>query len=96
MQGRLERDRVLGEAERVDVEAERDRRITQFVDSVHWVEASGQHFADRRVNKVNLRREYFYAKPAEVLEVLQHHAGTVIEFTEEPEAEEYRIRVSGA
>ncbi|QNO38749.1 DUF4041 domain-containing protein [Protaetiibacter sp. SSC-01] len=49
-----------------------------------------QHFADRRLNKVNLRREYFRATPAEVLEVLREHHVEVIEYTVEPAALEYR------
>jgi len=49
-----------------------------------------QHFADRRLNKVNLRREYFRATPADVLEVLREHHVEVLEYTVEPAALEYR------
>ncbi|RQP11758.1 MAG: DUF4041 domain-containing protein [Microbacteriaceae bacterium] len=49
-----------------------------------------QHFADRRLNKVNLRKEYFRATPSEVLEVLREHNVEVLEFTVEPAALEYR------
>jgi hypothetical protein len=45
------------------------------------------------VNKVNPRREFFYATPAEVLTVLRREIGEVISFTEEPEADEYLISI---
>jgi hypothetical protein len=49
------------------------------------------NFADRRVNLVNMRREFFYATPREVREALvafgDHH---ILQFTEEPEALEWR------
>ncbi|WP_430644937.1 DUF4041 domain-containing protein [Agromyces sp. GXS1127] len=47
-------------------------------------------FAEHRVNKVNLRREYFRVTPAEVLEALKAHHIEVVEYTVEPVAEEYR------
>lgn len=46
-------------------------------------------FADRRVNRVNERREFFFATPAEVREVLDRKTGGLLEFTESPEADEY-------
>lgn len=47
-------------------------------------------FAGRRVNHVNARREFFFATPAEVREVLLEKVGaTMLEFSEEPEAPEY-------
>ncbi|QAY72347.1 DUF4041 domain-containing protein [Agromyces protaetiae] len=47
-------------------------------------------FAQERVNKVNLRREYFRVTPTQVLDVLKAHNVEVIEYTVEPTAEEYR------
>lgn len=47
-------------------------------------------FAEQRVNKVNLRREYFYVTPAEVLDALQAHHVEVVEYAVEPAAVEYR------
>lgn len=44
---------------------------------------------DRRVNRVNLRREFFYATPTEALGHLKDLAGEVLTFTELPEALEY-------
>ncbi|GGH58465.1 DUF4041 domain-containing protein [Rothia aerolata] len=46
-------------------------------------------FAKQRVNRVNLRREFFYATPAEVHAALDSIAGDVLEFNEEAEAEQY-------
>lgn len=55
-----------------------------------------QHFAERRLNKVNLRREFFRATPSEVLDVLRAHEVEVLEFTVEPDAAEYRSGVAVA
>ena len=50
-----------------------------------------QHFADRRVNHVNTRREFFYVTPTEVRDALQKFAGQhLVEFVDEPEALEWR------
>lgn len=46
--------------------------------------------ADRRVNRVNLRREFFYATPEEVRALLAQCAGNLINYVDEPEAPEYR------
>lgn len=46
-------------------------------------------FAGRRVNHVNARREFFFATPAEVRELLVAKVGGLLEFNEEPEAPEY-------
>jgi hypothetical protein len=63
-----------------------------FVDDAVSVEAMlHQEFADRRVNKVNNRREFFYCTPAEVLAVLQKHNVAVVEYRTEAEATEFRL-----
>jgi hypothetical protein len=51
-----------------------------------------KELAERRVNRVNLRREFFHATPAEVLTVLsQTEAGdNLLEYTDLAEAEEWR------
>ncbi len=46
-------------------------------------------FADRRVNFVHERREFFFATPAEVRELLMQKVGGLLEFNEAPEAPEY-------
>jgi hypothetical protein len=48
------------------------------------------HFADRRMNHVNERREFFFAAPHEVRIVLAEKVGNLLEFTEEPEATQFR------
>jgi hypothetical protein len=47
------------------------------------------HFSDRRVNWVNMRREFFFATPAEVRTVLAEKLGNLLEFTENAESTEY-------
>lgn len=50
-----------------------------------------RQFASQRVNQVNSRKEFFYASPAEVRDALERFAGQhLIEFTEEPQALEWR------
>lgn len=62
-----------------------------FADDAVGVETMlHQTFANQRVNKVNLRREFFYVTPAEVLGALKSHAVEVVEYTVEPAAEEFR------
>lgn len=54
-----------------------------------------REFESRRVNKVNLRREFFYASPAEVREAVTRLVGvTTLEFKEESEANEFRLSLS--
>ncbi|MER7072995.1 DUF4041 domain-containing protein [Terrabacter sp. NPDC000476] len=48
-----------------------------------------KEFADRRVNWVNLRREFFFATPEEVRDVLTVKVGGLLEFRSAPEAVEY-------
>lgn len=48
-----------------------------------------RHFAHRRVNCVNMRREFFFATAAEVREVLAEKIGNLLEFTEHTESTEY-------
>jgi uncharacterized protein YfcZ (UPF0381/DUF406 family) len=53
-----------------------------------------QEFADQRLNKVNLRREYFRATPEQVLSALREHNVEVLEFALEPTAAEYRSSIA--
>ncbi|MFI5637244.1 DUF4041 domain-containing protein [Streptomyces goshikiensis] len=60
-------------------------------DAVGLETALHRQFASQRVNKVNSRKEFFYATPAEVRNALQQYAGQhLIEFTEESQAMEWR------
>lgn len=49
------------------------------------------HFDDRRVNKVNRRKEFFRVRPDEVLAALQKHDVELIDWVDEAEAEEFRL-----
>jgi hypothetical protein len=49
-----------------------------------------QLLGSRRVNRVNQRREFFYATPTEAREHLLALTGEILEFTELPEALEYQ------
>lgn len=48
-----------------------------------------RYFAKRAVNQANARKEFFFATPAEVREVLASKVGNLLEFAEEAEASEY-------
>ncbi|WP_366821311.1 DUF4041 domain-containing protein [Microbacterium sp.] len=61
-----------------------------FADDAVSIEAMlHQHFADRRINQINQRREYFRTTPTEVREVLKAHSVELLDFKLEPAAEEY-------
>ena len=47
------------------------------------------HFAGVSVNRANLRKEFFFASPADVRQVLEAKLGNLLEFTERAEATEY-------
>jgi hypothetical protein len=59
-------------------------------DAVGIETAMHSRLADRRVNTVNLRREFFRATPLEVKERLAELAGELLQFRDVPEALEYR------
>lgn len=46
-------------------------------------------FAEHRVNRVNERREFFFATPQQVRIVLAEKVGNLLEFTEQPESTQY-------
>lgn len=90
MTRRLEpRDRVreLGDA---SVPFRYDVHALYFSDDAITLENElHKAFSDRRVNHVNERREFFFATPAEVRQVLEEKTGGLLEFSERPEAPEY-------
>ena len=65
-----------------------------------WAHTDAQNFAPSAAwikiprNRVNARREFFYATPSEVRELLAEVAGDLLEFTELPEAAEYHQSVN--
>lgn len=83
----LDRIRELGDASvpfRYDVHA-----LVFSDDAVSLENRLHQALADRRLNLVNQRREFFYTTPVEVRDLLTQADGSVLEFVEEPEAEEW-------
>ncbi|WP_307816069.1 DUF4041 domain-containing protein [Myceligenerans indicum] len=84
----MDRVRELGDASvpfRFDVHA------LFFANDAVGIEAEvHRRMAERRVNRVNLRREFFYATPHQVLDHLRDLAGDVLQFDEVPEAIEFR------
>ncbi|WAP51808.1 DUF4041 domain-containing protein [Arthrobacter sp. ATA002] len=48
-----------------------------------------KHFATRRLNQANSRKEFFFASPAEVRDVLLSKVGNILEFSESADATEY-------
>lgn len=83
----LERVQELGDA---SVPFRFDLHALFFSEDAVTLEAElHQHFADRRVNFVNPRREFFFATPSEVQEVLTAKLGNLLEFAEHAESTEY-------
>jgi hypothetical protein len=83
----MERVQELGDASvpfRFDVHA-----LFFSEDAVTLESELHAHFRDRRVNWANDRREFFFASPAEVREVLAARTGNLLEFVEHPESLEY-------
>lgn len=90
----MDRVRELGDA---SVPFGFDVHALFFSEDAVGVEAElHRRFAAKRVNHVNLRREFFYATPAEVRDQLIQIAGNLLEFTEEAEAEQYRLSIAQA
>ncbi|WP_231589408.1 DUF4041 domain-containing protein [Mycobacterium haemophilum] len=88
----MDRVRELGDA---SVPFGFDVHALFFSDDAVSVEAKlHRRFARTRVNRVNLKREYFYATPSEVKTALIEIAGNLLEFTEAAEAEQYHASES--
>lgn len=85
----MDRVRELGDA---SVPFNFDVHTLHFSKDAVSVEAAlHRRFADRKVNRINNRREFFYATPAEVREAFAEIDGTVLEYHENPDAEQYRL-----
>jgi hypothetical protein len=82
------RVRELGDA---SVPFRFDTHALLFSKDAVGIEASlHQRLAERRVNRINTRREFFYATPEEVKAHLLDVAGELLPFEDTPEALEYR------
>ncbi|HEY7818504.1 MAG TPA: GIY-YIG nuclease family protein [Vicinamibacteria bacterium] len=83
----LDRVRELGDASvpfRYDVHA-----LIFSEDAVALEAKLHQALADRRVNLVNLQREFFFTTPADVCALLEQFQGNLLSFEERPEAAEW-------
>ena len=89
-----ERVRELGDA---SVPFRYDTHALVFSQDAVGLEAQmHDRLADRRVNRVNKRREFFYITPSEAKAHLLALAGDLLEYTEVAEAVEYRQSVNEA
>jgi Meiotically up-regulated gene 113 len=62
-----------------------------FSDDAVGLETHLHHqLADRRLNLVNLRREFFRGRPAEVRDIITRLDASIVEWIDEPEALEWR------
>lgn len=59
-------------------------------DAVGVETALHRHFAAQKVNRINGRREFFYATPEEVRGVLSDIDGSIVEYKVAPDAEQFR------
>ncbi|QFQ02291.1 hypothetical protein CUROG_04580 [Corynebacterium urogenitale] len=85
----MDRVRELGDA---SVPFNFDVHALHFSEDAVGVEAAlHRHFEKAKVNLVNNRREFFYATPAEVKEVLSRIEGNVLEYRDEAEAEQFKL-----
>jgi hypothetical protein len=83
----MDRVRELGDA---SVPFRYDVHALHFSDDAVTLEHElHKTFAARRVNFINERREFFFATPAEVRDVLLEKTGGLLEYTEAAEAPEY-------
>lgn len=83
----MDRVRELGDA---SVPFRFDVHVLMFSDDAVGLEgALHKHFADRRMNLVNMHREFFFATPHEVKEALLKFKGDLVSFIEVPEALEW-------
>lgn len=74
-----------------------DVHALHFSDDAVGVEAEmHRRLAEQRVNRVNHRREFFYASPSQVRDLLGSVAGDLVQYEEVPEAAEYRQSAAAA
>jgi hypothetical protein len=90
----LDRVRELSDA---SVPFNFDVHAVFFSDDAVGIEAKMHaRLADRRVNLVNQRREFFYATPAEAKQHLMDLTGNLLQYEETAEALEYRQSLTQA
>lgn len=90
MTRRLNPDERLKELSDASVPFNFDKHTMIFAEDAVGLESSlHKHFSDKRVNLINMRREYFYATPGKVKKALLDHDVQVLEYHEESEAVEF-------
>lgn len=92
---RLEPQERVDELGDASVPFEFDVHAMIFSDDAPALEgAMHERFADRAVNKVNSRKEFFRVSLAEIEEVVRTHHNKVVEFTKLAKAEDYRLSLA--
>ncbi len=93
--------RRLDPQERIDelgdasVPFEFDVHAMIFSEDAPFLEgALHEHFADRTINKINLRKEFFRVHLDEIEEVVRTHHNKVVEFTKIAKAEDYWLTLA--
>lgn len=88
----MDRVRELGDA---SVPFNFDVHTLHFSQDAVSVESElHRRFEMQKVNRVNTRREFFYVTPAEVKEALAGIDGSVLEFKDEPEADQFHQSIA--
>jgi uncharacterized coiled-coil DUF342 family protein len=84
----MDRVRELGDA---SVPFRYDVHAMVFSDDAVGLETHLHHqLADRRLNLVNMRREFFRARPTDVRDIITRLDASIVEWIDEPEALEWR------
>ncbi len=84
----MDRIRELGDA---SVPFRYDVHAMVFSDDAVGLETHlHRHLAGQRINLVNMRREFFRARPAEIRDILTRLDASIVEWVDEPEALEWR------
>jgi hypothetical protein len=87
---RLEPIERINELSSASVPFHYDIHAIYFSEDAVTLEAElHQHFSDQRVNCANRRKEFFFASPKEVQEVLASKTGNLLEFTEQADSADY-------
>jgi hypothetical protein len=90
----MDRVRELGDA---SVPFRYDVHAMIFSDDAVTLENQLHHaLDDRRVNRVNARREFFYAAPADIRDLLERFSGNLLSYVDEAEALEWRQSMHSA
>ena len=91
MTRRLEPEDRIAELSGASVPFKFDIHAMIFSDDAPKLEATlHRHFADKKVNLVNGRKEFFNVSLEEIKDVVRENHDKVVDFVNEPDAEQYR------